>query len=394
MKRVVGLLIFGGRLADAFGRKLVFLVGIAMFTAASLTAGLSSGAPALLSSRIAQGVSAALLSPSALSVLTTEYTGRDRNRALCVWAAIGGFGAAVGVITGGALTSGPGWRWVFFINVPIGVLVVLGALAVVPRRPVAGGSRLDIPGTLVGISAVTVLIFAVIHAGDVGWTSVATLPPIAAALLLGLVFVLIERRVAAPLVPLPLLRRSHLSGGVVVMLWATGLLLSAFFLSSLYLQNIRHFSAMSTGLVFLLDTHGQILIKLLPGLVIAALGLGPTLVAVTTSGLTGIPERFAGVASGVINAGHELGGSLGIAVFSTLATPSLAAAGDAGAAAAPAAGGRGRGAGGVHALSRSPPLFTAGGPRRRRRAGPPAAEAVNHSHDQPPIPTGRTQENP
>lgn len=363
-----GLLILGGRLADAIGRRVTFLTGLLVFTVASVTCGLATSGPMLLTSRVAQGVGAALLSPSALSILTTEFTGRHRHRALGIWAGIGGAGAAVGVIVGGALTSGPGWEWAFLINAPVGVLVAIGVPVVVPNRPRQGSTRLDVPGALVGTATIALLSYALTKAGDSGWTSAASLLPAAGAVLCAIAFVLIERATAVPLVPLPMLRRPPLPGPLLVMIGVSAIMLAGFFLVSLYLQQVRDFSPIDTGLLFLpvalgtgfgahlaagmvskvgarpvaavglaaaaigygvlgwvgVDADSNVYLTLLPGFVVAALGLGASIVTATVSALTRIDHDRAGLASGILNTGHELGGTLGLAVVSTIAAASIA----------------------------------------------------------------------
>jgi EmrB/QacA subfamily drug resistance transporter len=369
-----GLLILGGRLADAYGRRRTFLVGLALFTAASLGAGLSGSGGMLLAARVAQGIGAALLSPAALSILTTMFTGRDRNRALGAWAAIGGGGAAVGVLVGGALTSGPGWEWAFFINVPVGLLVAVAVPATIAAT--AGqGRRVDLLGALTGTAAVGLLIYGLIRTGETGWTSASALLPIAGAIVAAIAFVGVERSVTQPLVPLAFLRRPPLPAATLVMLAASGLLVSAFFLNSLYLQSLLRLSALRTGLAFLpvalatmigahlatravarfgarpvaaagfaataaglallsrLPEIGHVASDVLPGFLLAAAGLGAGFVAATTTAMSRVDHHHAGLASGIINTGHELGASLGIAVVSAIAGPSLA-----GAATAPATG--------------------------------------------------------
>jgi EmrB/QacA subfamily drug resistance transporter len=360
-----GLLILGGRLADATGRKATFLVGLAAFTVASLTAGLATSGEMLLGSRVAQGLGAAVLSPAALSILTTEFTGRDRNRALGVWGAISAAGAAVGFVVGGALTSGPGWEWVFYINVPVGLVILLAVPAVVPTRPRQPGTRVDIAGGLTGTAAVALLIYGLVRAGDTGWASTSALLPIGVAGVLGVGFVLIERRTAVPLMPLGLVRRPPLPGAVAVMVVATGVLLGMYFVSSVYLQHVERYSPLETGLLFLpvaiataggahfaashlaklgprpvatgmmaatavglalmawLGVGGDPLRALLPGFVLAGFGLGAAFVTAITSGLSKVEEQHAGLASGILNTGHELGASVGIAVVSTLAASSI-----------------------------------------------------------------------
>ncbi|SHM12171.1 MFS transporter [Actinacidiphila paucisporea] len=363
-----GLLILGGQVADGIGRRNSFQVGLAVFTLASLGAGMSTHGAELLTARVAQGVGAALLSPAALSILTTEFTGKARNRALGVWAAIGAAGAAVGVVVGGALTSGPGWKWAFFINVPVGVLVFASVLAVVPARPRNPGTRLDLPGALTGTGTVALLIYGLVRAGDKGWGSAQALVPIGAAVLLAAGFVLIERSVRSPLVPLGLVRRPPLPGAVGTMVFATAALLGTYYLTSIYLQRAEHYSPLHAGLVFLpvafataVGAHlaseqvsrigprptacaalllaaagmglmswkgigGGVWTTLMPGFLLAAVGIGATFVTATTSGLSSVDPEHAGVASGVFNTGHEVGASLGIAVVSAVAATSLATA--------------------------------------------------------------------
>jgi EmrB/QacA subfamily drug resistance transporter len=363
-----GLMLLGGRMADALGRRRVFLAGLTVFTLASLASGLSASAATLVAARAAQGVGAAMLSPAALSIVTTTFHGPDRNRALGVWAAIGGAGAAIGVLLGGVFTAGPGWEWVFFINVPVGVLVA----TVLPRMITAGrspqhSSRIDVPGAIAATLAVGSLIYGLIRGGDTGWDDTATLLALAAGLVLLAVFVLIERSATEPLVPLALLVRRPVAAGILVMLAASGLLLADFFLASQYLQHVLGLDALSTGLLFLpvalvigLGTHlgvrivgrfggrpaaatgfllaaigamllarvsadGNPLVQLLPGFAVAGLGLGAAFVAATTTALAHVDHHDAGAASGLINTGHELGATLGIAFVSTAAAASLGA---------------------------------------------------------------------
>ncbi len=368
-----GLMLLGGRLADIHGRRRVFLAGLVLFTLASLVAGLigrgltGSGA-ALIAARAVQGVGAALLSPSALSIVTTTFHGPERHRALGVWAAIGGGGAAVGVLLGGLLTSGPGWAWVFIVNVPVGVLVAVAMPRLVtagkPDTPGRGG--LDLPGALSITAGVALIIYGILKTGDGGWPSpAALLPPAAGAALIG-VFVLVERRAAAPLVRLGLFARRPIASGGMVMLAASALLLSAFFLTSQYLQYVAGLSALQTGLAFLpaalatvagahlaahliprtgprpvavvaflitaagmwllsrLPAAPEVLLDVEPGFVLAALGLGAAFVTATTTAMTHVADEEAGVVSGTINMGHELGASLGIAVVAAVASGGFA----------------------------------------------------------------------
>ncbi len=360
-----GLMLLGGRLADLFGARRVLLAGLAVFTGASLLSGLATGAPLLIGGRIAQGAGAALLSPAALSLVTTTFTGAERNKALGIWAALAGAGSAAGVVLGGVLTSGPGWRWIFFINVPVGLLV-LAALPVMvaASRRQPGRARVDVPGALTVTAATGAAIYGLISAGSHGWLSASTLIPLGAAAVLYLMFAAVERAVAAPLMDLRMLTRRPVAAGAFLMLVATGLLVGGFFLGSFYLQQHRGYSALHTGLSFLpvvaaiiLGSHtasravtrldGRVLtagalalaaagaavaahwagpVALVTGLSVAALGIGATFVAAFTTALSRIDPGQAGVGSGIVNTFHELGGAIGVAVVSSIAAPSLAAA--------------------------------------------------------------------
>jgi EmrB/QacA subfamily drug resistance transporter len=357
-----GLMLLGGRAADLFDARRVVLTGLAVFTASSLLAGLSAGAAMLIGARAGQGVGAALLSPAALSVVTTMFHGAERHRALGVWGALGGSGAAAGVLVGGVITAGLGWTWIFFVNVPIGLAVLAALPGVVPRRPPAGASgRLDLAGALTVTLATAAAIYGLINAGDRGWTGASTLGLLAAAVVLYGGFVMIERTVAAPLVNLRILSRRRVAAGVFLMLVATGLLIASFFLGSFYLQHLRGHSALTTGLLFLPVALGTIAgahsasrgvghlgprpvagaalavaavgagipavssttVSVVVGISLTAAGLGATIVAATTTALAEVRPEEAGVTSGIVNTFHELGGSLGVAVISTVAAASL-----------------------------------------------------------------------
>jgi EmrB/QacA subfamily drug resistance transporter len=359
-----GLMMLGGRLADLLGRRRTFLAGLLLFTAASLAAGLAGDGTTMVVARVAQGVGAALLSPAALSILTTTFHGPDRHRALGVWAALGGGGAAAGVLVGGLLVAGPGWQWVFFVNVPIGVVVALLVPVTVVLAPRHSG-RVDVPGALLVTAGSGSLIYGLVRAGDAGWVAPSTLGPIAAAMVLYGGFAVVERRVPAPLVRLRLLAQRPMLSGIAAMLVASALLISGFFLCSLLLQRVLGRSALDTGLVFLpvavatvvgahlagrlvgrfgarlpaavgfgLAATGFVLLTrvdagahpwfdVLPGFVLAAAGLGAGFVTATTTALTRVDAQHAGMASGAVNTAHELGASLGIAVVSTIAGGSI-----------------------------------------------------------------------
>ncbi|MFJ8819659.1 MFS transporter [Amycolatopsis thermoflava] len=361
-----GLMVFGGRLADALGARRTLLAGLGLFTLASLLCGLAGSGAVLIVGRALQGVGAALLSPSALSIIMSTFTGRDRNRALGIWAAIGGSGAAVGVLLSGLLTSGPGWEWVFFVNVPVGLLVVLVLPTVVrSSERTARRDGVDFPGAVAVTLATGLLIYALVHAGDAGWGSTGTLLGLAGSVLAYAAFGWIESRTRHPLMTPSAFARRPVVSGTFLMLIATGLLLGLFFLTSLYFQHVLGFGALKTGLLFLpvalaitvgahlgghligkvggrplavagfvltaagagllsqIEASGNVYGEVLPGFVLAALGIGPLFVTATTTTLANVGHAESGVASGVINTFHELGGSIGVAVVSTVAAASI-----------------------------------------------------------------------
>lgn len=348
-----GLMLLGGRLADHIGRRRVLLAGLALFTLASAAAGFATDGGVLIAGRLAQGVGAALMSPAAMSSVTTLFHGRERHRALGAWAAVGGGGAAFGVLVGGLLTAGPGWQWVFIVNLPIGVLLWPALLRTLPADPRArrGGARLDVPGAATATLATAALVYGVVRAGDGGWRAAAV--PVAVAVVLYAVFALVERRARNPLMPLRLLTVRTTLTGVFLMLVATGLLISFFFLGSQLLQGERHYGPLRTGLMFLpaavaivagahLASHllGRVGARavavtgfalaaggaawlttgpFLPGFTIAAGALGMLFVTATATAMSKASHEDAGVTSGVVNTFHELGGSIGVAVMSTVA---------------------------------------------------------------------------
>lgn len=359
-----GLMLFGGRAADLFGARRVAAIGLTVFTAASLLSGLASDGATLLAGRVGQGIGAALLSPAALSILTTTFSGQERNKALGVWAALGGTGAAFGVLLGGALTAGPGWAWVFYVNVPVGLVLLAVFAKVVPASPGQRG-RIDIPGTITVTAATAAAIFGLINAGDDGWTDPATWVPLAAAVVLYAVFYTIERTVSAPLMRPEVLTRRPVVAGTFLMLVATALLIGSFFLGSFYLQQAQQFSALSAGLLFLPVALGTIVGAhlagraighlgyrpvaatglavaalgagvptvwsgtgaVVTGISVAATGIGAVFVAASTTALATVDHREAGLTSGIVNTFHELGATVGVAVISTIAAASIATAG-------------------------------------------------------------------
>src|SRR5215216_3726443 len=367
-----GLLLLGGRLADIFGTRPIILTGLVIFTLASLATGLAQTQTMLIGGRVAQGVGAALLSPAALATITTGFHGKERNKALSIWASLGGVGFAAGVLIGGLLTSGPGWRWVFFINVPVGLVLLAAIRALVPpRRRPDRATRLDVVGAVTVTAATGLFIYGMLNAGDAGWAELGTLLPIVAAFVLYGVFVVVERTVPTPLLRLNLLARRPVAAGAFLMLVAAGVLIADLFLGSQYLQHLRGLSALETGLFFLppalalmigaitagslvgtigtrpvavvalvlvaignalligVSADGNLYAEALPGVVVFALGGGPLFVCATTTALGRVSLHEAGLVSGVVNTFNQLGAAICVAVASTVAaagftsTPSI-----------------------------------------------------------------------
>jgi EmrB/QacA subfamily drug resistance transporter len=360
-----GLLLLGGRLADVFGARTMMLTGVVIFTLASLASGLAQNETALLGGRVAQGVGAALLSPAALSAITGIFHGEERNKALSVWASLGGVGFTAGVLIGGILTAGPGWRWVFFINVPVGIVLLATIPAVLPPRHPDRAARLDVLGAVTVTAATGSFIYGMINAGDGGWADLGTLLPIAAAIALYGVFVVVERTVRTPLMRLNLLARRPIATGAFLMLVAAGVLIADLFLGSQYLQHLRGLSALETGLFFLpaalalmigaiaagrlvgtigtrpvavvglalvaignalligLSADGNVYAEALPGTFLFALGGGPLFVCATTAALGRVSLHEAGLVSGIVNTFNQLGAAICVAVASTVAAAGL-----------------------------------------------------------------------
>jgi EmrB/QacA subfamily drug resistance transporter len=360
------LLLFGGRAADLLGRRRVFLTGLGVFTASSLVTALAGDATVLFAARAGQGLGAAMLSPAALSIITTSFHGPERAKALGVWGAVGGAGAAIGVLLGGALTELVDWRAIFFINLPIGAVLAVAAMHVVPADAIRPRWRgLDVRGALLATASLGALVYALSQAENAGWTSMQTLG-IGAAALAGLAgFAAVELHTEQPLLRVQRLADRAIGGGFLMMLAASAVLFGSFLLSSLYLQNVLGTGALETGLAFLplagaiaagvhagtnlitragvrlplaggfavtaagmlllagVGEHGSYLADVLPGMLIAGLGLGTILVGVAVSVLTGAREEESGMLSGLNTTGHEIGGSLGIAILATIATSAL-----------------------------------------------------------------------
>jgi EmrB/QacA subfamily drug resistance transporter len=291
-----GLLLLGGRVADILDRRSVFLAGLVTFTAASLASGLASSPEALIVSRAVQGIGAALLTPAALSIITTTYEGGQRTSALAAWGAIGSGGAAAGVLFGGMLTSWLSWEWVFLVNVPIGVAAGVLALVLLPRYPAASErGPLDVLGAATVVGGLVLLVYALEGTAEHGWGSARTLLLLAASLATLAAFAFIERSSSKPLVPPATWRSRSLVASAVLVLGVTGILVGTFFLNTFYLQEVIGASALETGLAFLplallIGVGAHSVTHLLPRLgarVVAVIGL--VLVVAGTGFLAGVP---------------------------------------------------------------------------------------------------------
>jgi EmrB/QacA subfamily drug resistance transporter len=358
-----GLLLLGGRANDLFGRRRLFVAGLSIFTLASLASGLAPSPEALVVARAVQGLGAAMLSPAALAIATTYYSGTQRTTALAAWGAIGSAGAAAGVVLGGVLTSGLGWKSAFFINVPVGIATALGVLRVVPDAPPSVARRhLDVIGALTAVAGLVLLVYAIEGANDHGWGSARTLALLAVALGLLAAFLGMERRVREPMLPPSMWKDRPLVSGVGLILVVTALMVAVFFLNTLYLQDILGWSALEAGLAFLplviaiavaanlanrllgqLGTRGLTAIgfalvaigagllvaasdvatyaaEILPGFIVIGFGVGLVFPAASIAAMSEVGPESAGLASGLMATGHELGAAFGVAAISAVAT--------------------------------------------------------------------------
>ncbi len=359
-----GFLLLGGRMADLLGRRRMFILGLVLFSLASFAGGIAQSEGWLLAARAAQGLGAAIVSPAALSIITVTFAeGRERNRALGIWGAVVGAGGAAGVLLGGILTSGLNWRWVLFVNVPIGIAAAaLAPRTLIESRADDGASTFDLPGAVAVTAGLSLLVYAIVDAVNAGWGSAATLARIAGAVVLLAAFLVIERRGRHPLMPFSIFRLRTLRGADTVNLLIGMSLFSMFFFISLYLQNVLHYSPIKTGVSYLPLAVGIILSAgaasqlvtrigfkpvLIAGLLLIAGGLiwfsrvpapggsyladvlGPSLLAgaglgfsfvpVTIAAVTGTEPREAGLASGLNNTALQIGGALGLAILATIA---------------------------------------------------------------------------
>ena len=361
-----GTLLLGGRLADLLGRRRLFVGGLALFAVSSLLCGLAWSEGSLIAFRAVQGLGGALLAPAALSLLMTTFAeGRDRNLALGIYGAASGSGAAVGVLLGGLLTSYLSWSWIFFINVPVGVAaMVLAPVLLRESRADLAHRHFDVPGAASITAGLMLLVYATTRAASDGWSAGTTLALLGGAAALMLAFVAIELRSPSPLLPLRIFRLRTLTAANVAMAIVGAVAFSEFFLLTLYLQDVLHYSAVESGLAFAgfalavvvisnvaqvivgrfgvrptltagllvsaasvawltrLPVDGRYFWDLFPAFVLGGAGMGLSFVPVTIAGLTGVERSDAGVASGLINTSRQIGGAIGIAAVSAIAATS------------------------------------------------------------------------
>src|SRR3954453_53262 len=359
-----GFLLLGGRMSDLLGRRRIFLVGLVLFTLASLAYGFAWSAGVLILSRAVQGLGAAIISPAALSIVTTTFSeGADRNKALGIWGALGGSGAAVGVLLGGILTKYLGWEWIFFVNVPVGALVLALTYPIVPESKAdLGHRRFDAPGAVSVTAGLALFIYAISKAPDVGWATGRTIGLIAVSVAILVAFVVWESRTTAPLVPFSIFRIRTLAAANVVGFMLGAVIYPNFFILTLYVQGILGWSALETGVTFLatagtaviwagvaqflvtkvgprpimtlglvilavsvlgytrLPVDGHYWPDLLPIYLVFAVGMVFGFVPVSIAAFIGVPGEQAGLASGLMNTSQQIGGAFGVAITATIFT--------------------------------------------------------------------------
>jgi EmrB/QacA subfamily drug resistance transporter len=371
-----GFLLLGGRMADLLGRRSVLVTGLIVFAGSSLLGGLAHTSSLLVGARFAQGVGAAMMSPAALSTLTSTFRStRDRNTALGVWAAVSGIGGAAGVLFGGLLTEGPGWRWVLFINVPFSAVALVGAFLLLhPERVRAGRlANFDALGAFLVTGGMLLLVYTLVKAPDVGWGAGRTVAGLTGSAVLLAGFAFNELRVRNPLVPLSILKVKGVAAADATQLVAIAGFLPMFFFLTLYMQTVLHYSPIQTGVAYLpltggfitaasissqlfarigtkpvvvlgtvisaaglywlslVPVDGSYLSDILPGLLTVSIGMGGVFTGLTTAANAGIDQDKAGLAAGLLNTGQQLGAALGLAILSAVATAqtkSVLSAGD------------------------------------------------------------------
>jgi EmrB/QacA subfamily drug resistance transporter len=360
-----GLMLVGGRIADQWGRRRTLVTGVAVFTLASLACGLATSTTQLIIARAAQGVGAALLSPTALSMVTTTFAeGRERNTALGVWAALSGLGGTLGVVFGGVVTDFLSWRWIFLVNIPVGIVVVVGVLLLAsPGRPKTRGGRVDVPGALLITAGLTLLVLATVNISTYGWLDPLVLVPFAVSVVLLVGFVVFERRTSSPLVPIHLFSTRSMLGASSGRVLTAGVQAAVLFLGSFYLQRTLNYSTLKAGLaflplgvvavlvtifiprlmqgmgpqpVYLVGSIGSLgalawlawypspdtyLVYVLPALLLLGISMQLCTVPVNVVGVSEVPGELHGVASAALTASFQIGTSLGVAA---VASPALA----------------------------------------------------------------------
>lgn len=362
-----GFLLLGGRAADLFGRRRVFLIGLPVFTAGSLLCGLAWDDGALVAARGIQGLGAAIISPAALAILMTTFAeGRERNTALGVWGAVGGFGAVAGVLLGGVLTDAFGWEWVFFVNVPMGALALAAAPLVLGESRDPRPRAFDLRGAALVTAGLIVLVYAITEAPNLGWGSLETIGLLAAATVLLAAFAVAETHTRDPLISFSIFRIQSVAGANIAAAITAAALFSQFLLMTLYMQQVLGYSPMTTGVAYLatagssilwanvsarlvtrigvrpvlaiglacvtagnvyftqVSVGGSYVADLLPGFLLIGLGLGFSFVPITIAALAGVEGPQAGLASGLITTSQQIGGALGVAALSTLAASQTA----------------------------------------------------------------------
>ncbi|HEU5363161.1 MAG TPA: MFS transporter [Gaiellaceae bacterium] len=356
-----GFLLLGGRAADLLGRRRVFLAGVVLFTAASFLCGLAWSEGVLIASRAVQGLGAAIISPAALSIVTTTFEeGAERNKALGIWGAIGGSGAAVGVLAGGVLTKYLGWEWIFFVNVPVGALALLLAPRFVRESRSDRETSQDVAGAVTVTGGLALLVYAVSKAPDHGWGSGWTLSRLAVAVVLLAAFLVVESRAKDPIMPFRIFRVSTVAGANAAGLLLGAVVFANFFLLTLYVQQVLGWSALKTGVTFVatagtavlwagiaqalvtkigpktvmavgfvamiagmawytqIPVHASYWSDLLPGYLLVGFALPFSFIPVSIAALAGVEAHEAGLASGLINTAQQIGGAIGVAVTSSV----------------------------------------------------------------------------
>jgi EmrB/QacA subfamily drug resistance transporter len=359
-----GFLLLGGRAADLLGRRRIFMAGLTLFTASSLVCGLSESDTVLILARAAQGLGAAFTAPAALSIVTTLFPeGKERNAALGIWGMLAGMGSAVGLLFGGILVEYAGWEWIFFVNVPVGILVLALALAFVPEsRLDAARRRYDALGAVLVTGALVLLVFAISQAPEVGWATFRTIASLIVAGALFAAFFVREARIDDPLVPLRIFRIRTVAGANSVGLLVGASIYTLFIVATLYLQQVLGWSALKTGLAFLInaaasiagamltevliprlgpknvmamgmaligagllcftqiDADGGFWWPLLPGLILSGFGVTLSFIPVSITALSGVDPRESGLASGLIETNQSMGGAIGLAIATSIFT--------------------------------------------------------------------------